>query len=376
VVSLADEFGRSLQHELDFTQEAQYTEQLRKNLSTSRWFDPKQIVVPKIYHSFSNKKILVLEWLDGVPILKAQLKGQNYGGDSEAERHAIATLMFRAFFQQYLVDGFFHADPHPGNLFYLQDGRIGVLDCGMTGVLNPRMQSVMVELILAIIDLDADRCTQLTLQLADPMDMAQPINLAQMRADYDRLLRRYYNLSLSSLNVGEAFGQILEAARLNNLRLPSNIGLLTKSIVNLEGAGREFDPAVNAMEEVRPLMTDLFRRQLVGDDPARSVLRTALEFKQLSLESPRQVGFLLDRLSSETLKLNLVLQDFSAMRRTIEEAANRRSISTVASALIVGAAIISTGQPTPQLQVIGNVFFVAASFLGLWLIFKTLRSSR
>lgn len=376
VVALADEFGHSLQNELDFTQEAQYTEQLRKNLSTSRWFDPEQIIVPKIYHDLSNKKILVLEWLDGVPILKAKLEGKNHGGDSEAERHAISTLLFRAFFQQYLIDGFFHADPHPGNLFYLRDGRIGVLDCGMTGVLNPRMQSVIVELVLAIMDLDADRCTQLTLQLADPMDMRRPINLAQMRADYDRLLRRYYNLSLSSLNIGEAFGQILEAARLNNLRLPSNIGLLTKSIVNLEGAGREFDPSVNAMEEVRPLMTDLFRRQLIGEDPTRSILRTALEFKQLSLESPRQVGFLLDRLSSETLKLNLVLQDLNAMRRTIDDAASRRSISTVASALIIGAAIISTGQQTPQSQLIGNGFFVAASLLGLWLIFTTWRSSR
>lgn len=375
VVALADEFGSSLQKELDFTQEAQYTEQLRQNLNKSRWFDPDQIVVPKIYPDLSNKRILVMEWLDGVPILKANLQGDEQG-NREAERHAITTLIFRAFFQQYLVDGFFHADPHPGNLFYLNDGRIGILDCGMTGVLNPRMQSVIVELVLAIMDLDADRCTQLTLQLADPMDMTQPINLSQMRADYDRLLRRYYNLNLSSLNIGEAFGQILEAARLNNLRLPGNVGLLTKSIVNLEGAGREFDPAVNAMEEVRPLMTDLFRRQLVGDDPARSVLRTALEFKQLSLESPRQVGFLLDRLSSETLKFNLVLQDLNAMRRTIDEAANRRSYSTVAGALIIGAAIVSTGQQTPQLQLIGNIFFAAASFLGLWLIFTTLRSSR
>lgn len=375
VSALADEFGNSLRKELDFTQEAQYTEQLRHNLSKARWFDPNQIVVPKIYPELSNKKILVLEWLEGVPILKAKLRGDELG-NIETERHAIATLLFRAFFQQYLVDGFFHADPHPGNLFYLNDGRIGILDCGMTGVLNPRMQSVIVELVLAMVDLDADRCTQLTLQLADPMDITQPINLARMRSDYDRLLRRYYNLNLTNINIGEAFGQIVEAARLNNLRMPGNVGLLAKSIVNLEGAGREFDPAVNAMEEVRPLMTDLFRRQLVGDDPARSLLRTALEFKQLSLESPRQVGFLLDRLSSETLKFNLVLQDLNAMRRTIDESANRRSFSTVTGALIIGAAIISAGQQTPQLQLIANIFFVAASLLGLWLIFTTLRSSR
>jgi ubiquinone biosynthesis protein len=376
IVSLAEEFSTSLQNELDFTLEATYTDQLRQNLSQGKWFDPAQIVVPQVYHEFSNKKILVLEWLEGKPLLQAKLEGKNYKGDIKAERRAYTTLLFRAFLQQYLTDGFFHADPHPGNLFYLEDGRVGILDCGMMGVLDSRSQSLMVELLLAIIDSDPVRCAQITLQLAKPMDMRQPINLMSLQNDYDRLLQRYLNVSLSNLNVGEAFGAILEAARLNNLKLPSNIGLLTKSLANLEGAGREFDPSVNIVEEITPLMSDLFQRQLIGKDPARSLLRTALEFKELSLESPRQIGFLLNRLSSETLRINLNIQDFNAMRRTIDDAANRRSFSTVVSALIIGAAILSTGQQTPQVHLVGNIFFAAASLLGLWLIFTILRSGR
>ncbi len=373
VVDLADEFSASLRNELDFTQEANYTERLRQNLSTSRWFDPKQIVIPKVYRHLSNRKILVLEWIEGVPILKSQLAT----GQTEAEqsaRHTFTSLAFRVFLQQYLVDGFFHADPHPGNLFYLTDGRLGILDCGMMGTLNPRMQSIMVELVLAIVDFDPDRCAQLTLQLAEPMDISQPINVAQLQADYDRLLRRYHNLNLSSVNVSEAFSQIIEAARRNNLRWPSNIGLLTKSLANLEGAGREFDPTINIMDEVRPLMIDLFRQQLVGNNLAQTALRTALEFKQLSLDSPRQVGFLLNRLTSETLTLNLALQDLHALRKTLDDGANRRSFSTVVGALIIGAAIISASQQTPQLQIVSNVLFAVASLLGLWLIVTILRS--
>ncbi|MBI4781322.1 MAG: AarF/ABC1/UbiB kinase family protein [Oscillatoriophycideae cyanobacterium NC_groundwater_1537_Pr4_S-0.65um_50_18] len=374
VVALAEEFSASLLSELDFTLEAEYTDRLRTTLANSRWFNPSQVVVPEVY--YSSKKILILQWLDGVPILRAQLTGEHYGGDVDAERHAFTTLLFRAFLQQYLLDGFFHADPHPGNLFYLHDGRVGILDCGMMGTLDRRTQSIMVELVLAIIDADSNRCAQLTLQLAEPMDMSQPINLMRLQAEYDRLLRQYYNLSLAKINIGEMFGKILEAARLNNLRLPSNIGLLTKSIANLEGTGRGFDASVNIVDEIRPLMTDLFQRQLVGDEPMRSVLRTALEFKQLSLDSPRQVGFLLNRLTSETLRLNITLQDLNAMRRSIDQAANRRSSSTVVGALIIGAAIISTGQQTPQLQLIGNVFFAVASLLGLWLVVTILRSER
>ncbi|HEY9697818.1 MAG TPA: AarF/ABC1/UbiB kinase family protein [Trichocoleus sp.] len=376
VTALAEEFSTSLNQELDFTQEAAYTDELRRNLGKGRWFDPDKIVVPQVYHDLSSKKILVLEWLDGVPILQAKLSGIGFNGDIEAERHAFTIMVFRSFLQQYLVDGFFHADPHPGNLFYLKDGRAGILDCGMMGNLNPRMQSLMVELVLSMLDLDPDRCAQITLQLADPMDPSQPINLARLQQDYDRLLRQYYSLSLSNLNMGEAFGQILEAARMNNLRWPSNIGLLTKSLANLEGAGRKFDPEINIMDEVRPLMADLFRRQLVGNDPIQSALRTALEFKQLSLDSPRQLSFLLNRLASETLKINLSVQDLNAMRRTIDEAANRRSFSTVVGALIIGAAIVASSQQTPYIKLLSNIFFAAASLLGLWLIVTIMRSGR
>lgn len=373
ITDLAEEFSTSLRNELDFTQEASYTERLRQNLSSSRWFDASRVVVPRVYRELTSRKILVIEWLDGLPILKADLASDRSTAGL-ATRHDLTSLAFRAFLQQYLIDGFFHADPHPGNLFYLHDGRLGILDCGMMGTLNPRMQSIMVELVLAIVDFDPNRCAQLTLQLAEPMDIAQPINIAQLQADYDRLLRQYHSTSLSNVNVSEAFSQIIEAARHNNLRWPSNIGLLTKSLANLEGAGREFDPSINIMDEVRPLMIDLFKQQLVGNDLGQAALRTALEFKQLSLESPRQVGFLLNRLTSETLTLNLALQDFNALRKTLDEGANRRSFSTVVGALIIGAAIISVNpQQAPHLQLISNILFAVASLLGLWLIVTILR---
>jgi ubiquinone biosynthesis protein len=373
IVGLADEFAQALQAELDFTQEANYTEKLRNNLAKGRWFDPKRIIVPEIYRTLSTRKMLILEWLEGQPILTATLRGQDYNGNLEAERQFLTNQVFRAFFQQYLVDGFFHADPHPGNLFYLNDGRVAILDCGMMGHLDPRTQSALVEFVLAIVDLDAQRCSQLTLQLAEA---TQPVNLAQLEQDYTRLLRKYSNLSLSNLNASVAFYEILQAARSNHLRWPGNIGLFAKSLANLEGVARQFYPALNVVAEIQPLMTDMFQRQLTGNQPLQAALRTALEFKSLSLESPRQVGFLLDRLNSETFRLNLSIQDLDALRRSQDDAANRRAFSTVVGSLVIGAAIISTGAQTPQLRLISDVLFGVASLLGLWLIVKILRSGR
>jgi ubiquinone biosynthesis protein len=124
------------------------------------------------------------------------------------------------------------------------------------------------------------------------------------------------------------------------------------------------------------LMTDMFQRQLVGDNPLQSVLRTALEFKNLSLESPRQFSFLLNRLSSETLRLNLTIQDLDLLRLSLDDAANRRSFSTLVGSLAISAAIVSTAASTPELHLISNTLFGVASLLGLWLIWKILRSGR
>jgi ubiquinone biosynthesis protein len=373
IVGLAEEFSNALRAELDFTQEANYTQRLRNNLAKGHWFDPQRIVVPEIYQPLTTPTMLVMEWLEGVPLLSASLRGKDYAGNSEAERQALTTLVFRSFFQQYLVDGFFHADPHPGNLFYLADGRVAILDCGMMGHLDPRTRSTLIELVLAITDLDAQRCTQLTLQLAEA---TQPVNLARLEQDYNHLLRKYVNLSLTHLNTSEVFYEILQTARGNYLRVPGNIGLLAKSLANLEGVGRQFYPAVNVVAEIQPLMTETFQHQLIGDNPLQAILRTALEFKALSLESPREFRFLLNRLSSETLRFNLTIENLDSLRRSQDEAANRRSFSTVVGALVIGAAIISTGTHPPQLQLLSDILFGVASFLGLWLVVKIFKSGQ
>ncbi|WP_081599507.1 ABC1 kinase family protein [Prochlorothrix hollandica] len=368
VLDLAEEFSNALRAELDFTTEAAYTDQLRQNLAQSHWFNPKELMVPEILWELTTPKLMTMEWLQGKPLLAATLLGRP---DVDRERKAITTLLFRAFFHQFFIDGFFHADPHPGNIFYLDDGRLAILDCGMVGNLDPRTRTTLTEMVLAIVSADAQRCTQLALQIAEP---TETVNLVKVEADIRRLLQRYANVSLASLSTAEAFNALLQIVSRNNLRWPANIGLFAKSVANLEGVARQFNPAVNVVEEVQPLMTDIFQRQLFGDNPLQLLLRTGLEFRNLSLESPRQFAFLLNRLTTETLRLNLNIQGIDDLRQSIDSAANRRTFGTVVSGLIVGAAILSTGQQTPQLQILSEVFFVVASLLGFWLLVGIIRS--
>ena len=369
IVAIAEEFTSALEAELDFTTEGEYTDELRRNLAKSTWFDPQQLVIPKVYWNLTTPKLLVLQWLDGTPLLKAKLLTNI--SDADQQRQEITTLLFRAFFQQIYIDGFFHADPHPGNIFYLQDGRVAILDCGMIGRLDPRTQQLLIEMLLAIVEFDAQRCSQLTLELAQAR---QSVSLKSLENDYERLLRKYFSLSLSEINFSEVFYEILKVARQNKIRLPGNLGLYAKTLANLEGVARGFYPQINLFDQIKPLMADLFRRQILGTSPVETLLRTTLDVKSLSLRSPRLVELLLDRINSETLKWNLSVEGLNSLRLGVENSTNRLSFSILVGSLIMGAAIISVGAQTAQLSLISNVLFAAASFLGLWLIVSIIKS--
>lgn len=372
IVKLADEFTQTVKAELNFDTEAAYTNNLRANLAKTTWFDPNQLVIPKVYWELTNQKFLVLEWLDGVPILTADLS-QPPGEKNITERKKeITTLLFRAFFQQLYVDGFFHADPHPGNIFYLADGRLALIDCGMVGRLDPRTRQLLTEMLLAIVDLDAKRCAQLTVELSESVGR---VNFQRLEVDYERMLRKYYDLSLSEFNFSEVVYEFLRIARVNKLKVPACLGLYAKCLANLEGAGRQFNPELNLFTEINPLITDLFRRQLFGTNPLQTALRTVLDLKAVSLKTPRQMDVLLDRLTTETLQWNVRLEGLEPVRRTIDKSANRLSFSIVLGSLIMGAAILSTGNDQ-QLTLIANILFVAATVIGFWLVISILRSGR
>lgn len=373
MVKLTDEFTQAVKAELDFTKEAYYTDQIRRNLAKGEWFDPSQIVIPQVFWEITTKKVLVLEWLDGVPLLTADLSQPPSDLSVSERKQAITTLLFRVFFQQLYKDGFFHADPHPGNLFYLSDGRIALIDFGMIGRLDPRTQQILTEMLLAIFDLDAQRCSQLTLELSES---TQTPDLESLKLDYERMLRKYYDLSLSQFNFSEVVYEILQIARQNKIKVPGNLGLYAKCLANLEGTGRQFNPKLNLFDEIKPLLTDLFRMQLIGNTPLQTSLRTVLDLKTTFLKTPRQMDVLLNRLTSETLQWNVRLKDLEPVRRSIDESANRLSFSIVVGSLIMGAAIISTGGTNPQFVLISDVLFAVASLLGLWLIISILRSGR
>lgn len=373
VIKLAEDFTKAVNSELDFTQEGHYTDQLRQNLAKSRWSEPKQLVIPKVYWNLTTTQLLVLEWLEGKQILEADISLNRTPAEIQNKKTEITRILFRSFFQQIYIDGLFHADPHPGNIFYLYDERVALIDCGMVGRLDPQTQQILTELLLAIVDLDAKRCSQLTIKLSESV---VPISLVQLEVDYERMLRKYYNLNLNQLNFSEVVYELLQVARRNKVRLPGNLGLYAKSLANLEGTARKFNSEINVLEEIKPLMTNIFERQLIGNNPLQTTLRTVLDLKSFSLKSPRQIEVLLDGLTSETLNINLRIRDLDNLRRSLDNSANRLAFSVIIGSLIIGAAIVTASAQSRQLTIISTILFATASFIGLWLVVGILRSGR
>jgi ubiquinone biosynthesis protein len=368
LVNLVEEFSAVLLQELDFTQEAHFTRTIGANLQQSPWPEVRALRVPRVYGELSTSRLLVLEWLEGLPLLAG------YRTTAQTQGSAMARMLLRAFFQQICLDGLFHADPHPGNFFYLQDGQVALLDFGNVASLDPRTQGLITELLLALVMLEPRRCVQVTLELSES---PRPNDLNRLEQDFGRLLRRYYPRSLGQVHFGELLRDILETARHNRVRLPGSMGILARTLGYLESMGRELDPQFDLVGEIRPLMGQLLQRQLLGTDGLPLLWQTALDLRSLSLDSPRQVELLLQRVNSENLRWQVQVPDMALLQRALDTASSRLSYSVVVGAFIIGAAIIfDRGQANIEVFLGAGALLVGAVTLGFWLLFRILRPNR
>jgi predicted unusual protein kinase regulating ubiquinone biosynthesis (AarF/ABC1/UbiB family) len=367
-VGLAQEFSQSIRRELDFRTEASNTRRIRQELSASQWYDTSKLLLPQVFDVLSSETILVLEWISGTPILKADLQHQELDGKNVGSE--TARIILRAFIQQMFLDGFFDADPHPGNFFYLGDGKVVLLDLGMVGCFDPRTRQALLDLILALVSLDPARSAEIILEVAPTNAL---INFNKLTTDVDQIIRKYFSLSLEEFNFAEFFYDVLQVARSNQIRVPGSLGLFAKAIANLEGLAHQLAPDFNFPNEIKPLMTSLFERELKLQQPLNTSLQLILDVRRLLFHSPRQVSSLLKRFSSEAFEFNIQIRDLITLSESLDRLSKRLSFSILVSSLTLGAAILAQNEGTPLISTISKMMFLGASVLGFWLLISILR---
>ncbi|WP_322775430.1 ABC1 kinase family protein [Synechococcus sp. CBW1107] len=299
---LAEQLVASLEGEIDFRREAGNTERLAQVLKRSSFVGDGRLRVPQLYQELSGPAVLVLEWLEGDPILSdgARVALEQRSGGVKAATDAL----LGAFVEQFFVEGFFDADPHPGNLMVAADGTITILDLGMVGSFDPRTRTLVLDLVLALINEDPARATDLLVLLAPPQ--TSTVDRRGLRRQLDQLIRANFAKPLQQLNFALFLGDLLQIASRTGLQVPGNLGLFVKAISNLEGVGRALAPEFSFTEAMKPLVGRLMARALLL--PQQRVMQFGLDLRALLLDSPRQLSGLLQRFSGDELVFSFQLQ--------------------------------------------------------------------
>ena len=372
LVGLADQVLDALGRELDFRIEAANTLRLQDILRKSSFVRDGMLKVPGISRDLSSRRMLVLEWVCGESVLNDAARAALSHGKTQGIKEANRALL-GAFVEQYFVEGFFHADPHPGNLKVDDAGVITLLDEGMVGSFDPATRNTLLDLVLALINQDAARATDLLVLLAPPAPGVR-VNRVQLQRQLQQLIAVNFSKPLQELNFALFLSDLLQLANQVGLRVPGTLGLFVKSVTNLEGVACSLDPDFSFTGEMEPLVARLLARSLLL--PGERAMRFGLDLRNLALDAPRQLSQLLRRVSGDELVFALQLEGLDELRSTVDRLSRRLSLSILIAALLLSATVMTTSSDKALLQNISEGLFIAASLFGLWLIQSLLRSSR
>ena len=347
--AMVEEFHRSLLGELDYRREAANLTLLGQILSGY-----EQIVVPQPVDDYTTSRVLTMEYVEGRSIDSLGPLGR-----MELDCRDLADDLVGAYLEQVLVHGFFHADPHPGNVMLTRDGRLALIDLGMVARLSPEAQEQLLRLLLAISAGDSSAGADALERLGQRLEDYQP---DQLRARVADLLLRYKSTTIGDLAAGRLLGELAVAASSCGLRPGSDLTMLGKALLNLDQVARTLDPDVRIDEIMESHASAVMRHRMVEAARPAKVMRSALDAAAFAEELPGRLNKVLESLSEGRLKLHLEGLDESSVIRGAQKMANRVAAGVMISAFVIAAALFSSA---PHAATVGGYPLLTFVFLGL-----------
>ena len=359
-VGLVEEFRKTILLELDFRREGRNADRLRQHLH-----EMPGIVIPQVFWEYSAPRVLSIEYMVGHGLREALSR-------SAVDRHRIATNLYKAFLKQIFEDGFFHGDPHPGNLLFLPDGRVGLLDFGIVGRVSRDRLAGLVTILLAIMEQDVeallDECIALGLMPAD-------LDRQAIQHEIDVLLAENLDLPLRDISLGYILETLFEMGRKHRLKVHSNLVLLGKTMMTLEAVIRALDPAFALVEEARWEAERLVRSRLSPDALLKTGWRTTRQFFHLAHRLPQRLERILQYVEEGRVRVELMPGTEAHVLRQWERMWHRAIRGAMVCALIIGSSLLIQAHIGPLvkgLSVAGLLGYGLALVLGLPLL-RTLR---
>ncbi|HEX5733635.1 MAG TPA: AarF/ABC1/UbiB kinase family protein [Blastocatellia bacterium] len=360
---MLDEFRKSILAELDYRREAQNLVTISDNL-----IDFDAIVIPQPVEDYTTSRVLTMDYIRGRkitdldPLTRMDIDGAELAGQ-----------LFRAYLQQFLVDGFFHADPHPGNVFLTDDGQIALIDLGMVARITPGMQERLLQLLLAISEGRAEQAADVAMQIGQIREGF--FDETDFRRRVGDLVTTHQDASLGQIEVGTIVLEVTKASGECGIRVPPDLTMLGKTLLNLDQVGRTLDPSFDPNEAIRQYASEIFRQRLTKSLSPGNLFSSVLEMKEFFEKLPGRINKILDSVANNEIKVKVDALDEHLLMEGLQKIANRITLGLVLAALIVGAAMLMN-VPT-DFKILGYpglaiIFFLVAATGGVLLVLNIL----
>lgn len=360
-VGLVQHFSRTIRREMNFRREARTIQEFARLFA-----DDATLYVPRVYDDLTSEAVVTMEFVEGCRPC-----------DEECLSHVLATKGQLAvqgthiFMRMAFEFGFFHGDPHPGNIRVLPDGSIALLDYGMVGMLSDDQREQLVELFAAVARHDAARAERLVLRMGRP---SRPIDDLLLKADIRDFIETYYGVPLERLNVANMLNDFVAILVNHGLRCPADLMLLIRAVITLEGVGRSLDPGFNLATEIAPFVESLLRRRYEPRHIAEQALRDFRSVMSALHDLPIQLGGALHKLSTDDLRIQLEHRKLDNVVNEFDRSSNRIVVGLITSSLIVASAlVIRAGAGWYWLAALA---FAGSCLFGAWVVWGIMRSGR
>lgn len=356
--TIIEEFRVTIQQELNYELEASNLITVGNNLE-----EFERIKVPQPVADYSTRRVLTMDYIKG-----RKITGLGPLTRLEMEGAPLAEELFKAYLKQVLVDGIFHADPHPGNVFLTHDGHIALLDLGMVGRTTPAMQESLLKILMAISEGKGDQAADLVIQISSKDEDFDP---AELRRRIGQLVASQQNKGLQQINVGMSLLEVSRSAAENGVFVPSELTLLGKTLLQLDEVGKILDPDFDPNASIRRNVGDLMSQRMKKDSSQGSVFSSLLEMKEFISGLPNRLNRIMDVVSNQQLEVKVKAVDAELVMQGFQKIANRITTGIVLAALILGACLLMRIETNFRLlgyPGLAIICFLAAAAGGFWLV--------
>lgn len=359
---MLDQFRKSLVRELDYRQEANNLTAIGQHLD-----EFPRIIVPQPVADYSSSRVLTMEYIHGKKITDL-----NPLARMEFDGAALAEELFRAYLQQILVDGFFHADPHPGNVFITDDYRIALLDLGMVGRIMPGLQEQLLQLLLAISEGRGDDAADIAIKIGEKKeDFAEK----DFKHRISEIVAQQQGATVEQMQVGRLVLEVTQASGESGVRVPAELTMLGKTLLNLDQVGRAIEPSFDPNASIRRNAAQIMQQRLMKSLSPGNLFSGVLELKDLLQRLPSRLNKIIDAIANNDMKISVDAIDEKTLVLGFQKVANRITVGLIIAALIVGAAMLMRVETSfriwgyPGLAIL---LFLAAAGAGVFLLINIL----